>query len=180
VSIPTNMADAVAGIRDGTIGIQQVMIGDIVVSALIGLRTPSRYEVTSRPVQSGYSIELGMIQAKEPIEMTIILTNPDYSPEGLVTAALTGSVDALTETWVEKRDTLYAYQSARSIIPLTTHDRGFSEVVVELIDPRFDPEEDWDAWIGDVTFRPFSSQSGESAVDLEDAKTAANSAVGSF
>ena len=181
VGIPTNIADAAAAIRDGSIVPQDVKIGEIVVSALTGLQTPKRKEVTRRPVQAGYSVSMGVIDVPDEIEMDIVLANPDYSPEGLVTAALTGSPEQLTETWTEKRDALYAAMDAREIVDCTTHDQGFPpEFVIESIEPAYDSEEDWERWIGTVRLVHFGIQSGETAVDLADAKTAAIAAVGAL
>lgn len=180
MSIPTNIADAAAAIRDGSIGAQDVMIGELVVSALTGVRISERKEVTRRPVQAGYSVDMGVIDVPVEIEMDIVLANPDYSAEGLVTAALTGSPEQLTETWTEKRDTLYALMRNKEIIDVTTHDQGFSGFVIESIDPMYDAEEDWEGWIGSVRLVAFSNQGGATAVDMANAKTAATAAVGSF
>jgi hypothetical protein len=180
MSIPTNIADAAAGIRDGTIGVQQVKIGDVVVSALSSVRITKRKEVTRRPVQAGYSVEMGVIDVPTEIEMDIILANPDYSPEGLVTAALTGSPEQLAETWTEKRDALYAVMETKEIVDVTTHDQGFASFVIESIEPNYDAEEDWEGWIGTVRIVSFRNQGGETAVDMASAKTAATAAMGSF
>ena len=180
MTIPTNIADAIAGLRDGTIGSQQVKIGDLYVSALSGLRIPKRKEVTRRPVQAGYSVDMGVIDTPTEIEMDIVLANPDYSPEGFVTAGLTGSPEQLTETWTEKRDLLYSTMESKEIVDVTTHDQGFSSFVIESIEPHYDAEEDWEGWVGTVRLVHFGNQSGTSAVDIADAKTAATVYVGSF
>ena len=178
MSIPTNLADAVAGVRDGTIGAQQVKIGELIVSALTGVRISRRKEVTRRPVQAGYSVDMGVIDTPDQIEMDIVLANPDYSPEGLITAAVTGSVSELTETWTDKRDQLYAIMDGREIIDVTTHDHGFSSFVIEEIEPRFDAEEDVEGWVGTVRLVKFANQNSTTAVDLANAKSAAKAYVG--
>jgi hypothetical protein len=178
VGIPTNIADAAASIRDGSIVPQEVKIGDVVVSALTGARITQRKEVTRRPVQAGYSVDVGVIDTPTEIEMDIVLANPDYSPEGLVTAALTGSPEQLTETWTEKRDALYATMESKEIIDVTTHDQGFSSFVIESIDPVYDANEDWEGWIGTVRLVSFGNQGGDAEVSLADAATAALAAVG--
>lgn len=178
MSIPTNLADAVAGVRDGTIGVQQVKIGNIVVSALSGLRVTRRKEVTRRPVQAGYSVDMGVIDTPDQVEMDIVLANPDYSPEGLVTAAATGSLSALTDTWTDKRDQLYAIMDGREIVDITTHDQGFSSFVIEEIEPHYDVEEDVDGWVGTVRLVKFANQNSTTAVDLANAKSAAKAYVG--
>jgi hypothetical protein len=181
MSIPTNIADVAAGIRDGTIGVQQVRIGDVVVNALIGLQAPRRKEVTKRPVQAGYSVSMGVIDIPDEIEMIIVLGNPDYSPEGLVTAALTGSPEQLAETWKEKIDALTVIFDTRQIVDFTTHVCGYPPIfVIDELIPISDNEEDWDGWIGTVHLSQFGLQGGETAVDMASAKTAATAAVGSF
>jgi hypothetical protein len=181
MTIPTNVADAVAGIRDGSIVTQQVKIGSVVVSALSSLRVPRRKDVTRRPVQAGYSVQMGVIDVPDEISMDIILANPDYSPEGLVTAALTGSVAALTETWKEKRDALYSIFDNKEIVAVTTHENGYPPIyVIDEIDPKFEADEDYEGWIGSVHLVQFGSQSGDTAVDMAAAKTAATAYVGSF
>ena len=181
MGITTNIADVVAGLRDGSIVPREVRIGTVVVSALTGLRTPRRKDVTRRPVQAGYSVSMGVIDVPDEIEMEVVLANPDYSPEGMVTAALTGSVSSLTETWAEKRDALYALFDDKEIVDFTTHEIGYPPVyVVAEIDPQYDSEEDWEGWIGTVRLVQFGSQANDTAVDVDKAKTAASSYVGSF
>lgn len=180
MTIPTNIADAVASIRDGSIGAQQVMIGDLIVSALTGVRIVHRKEVTRRPVQAGYSVDVGVIDVPVEIEMDIVLANPNYSPEGFVTAGLTGNLELLTQTWTEKRDLLYTIQENKEIVAVTTHDMGFPKFVIESIEPVYDAEEDWEGWIGTVRLVSFGNQGGDTAVDISAAKTAADANVGRF
>ena len=182
MSIPTNIADAAAAVKDGTLVPQNVMIGDVVISALIGLRAPRRKEVTRRPVQAGYSVALGVIDVPDEVEMVVVLGNPDYSPETLVTAAPTGEMSSLTDTWKEKFDTLEAYFNNKDLVDFTTHDKGYPPTfVIEEMDPLYDNEEDWEGWIGTIRLVDFGSQgASQTAVDLDDAKTAAKAYVGSF
>jgi len=181
MTIPTNLADAIAGMRDGTIGVQQIMIGDVIVSALGELRMPVRKDITRRPVQAGYSVSKGIIDTPDEIEMDIVLANPDYSPEGLVGAAINGDVESLTETWVEKKDQIYSDFNEKKIISFTTHEQGFPPIyAIEMIDPKYNAEEDWEGWIGTVRLVKFGIQSGATSVDLADAKKAATVYVGSF
>ena len=178
MGISTNIADAAAAVREGSIGIQNVMIGDVFVSSLTALRITYRKEVTRRPVQAGYSIPMGVIDTPIEIEMDIVLANPDYSVEGLVGAALTGSPEQLSETWTEKRDALMALWSSKEIVDVTSHDQGFSGYVIESIEPQYDAEEDWEGWIGTVRLVYWGDQGGETARDLADAKTAAKASMG--
>lgn len=181
VGIPTNIADAAAAVRGGDIFPQEVKIGDLVVSALTGLRTPRRKEITRRAVQAGYSVSMGVIDVPDEIEMDIIFANPDYSLEGILTSVLTGSPEQLAETWVEKRDALYALFDSREIIDCTTHDQGYPPVfVIESIEQQNDADDDWEGWIGTVRLVQFGTQSGDTAVDLLSAASAATAGVGAF
>lgn len=180
MTIPTNIADAAASARDGTLGAQQIMIGELVISALTGVRITQRKEVTRRPVQAGYLVDMGVIDTPTEIEMDIVLANPDYSPEGLLTAALTGDIEQLTMTWSEKRDALYAMMNDKEIVDVTTHDQGFSSFVIESIEPRYDADDDWEGFIGTVRLVSFNNQGGDTKIDLANAKTAATAAVGAF
>ena len=179
MSMPTNIVDAVAGIRNGTIGIQQVMIGDLVVNVLNGLQIIRQKEVTRRPVQAGYSVDLGVIDLPLEIRMRCIFTNPDYSPEGLITAGLTGSLEALTMTWVEKRDRLYGIFNGKEIVSATTHDQSFPAIfIVDSVDDIYDPEEDGDGYIGEVHLVQFGVNNSATVDDVAQAKTAAKAMVG--
>lgn len=181
MSIPTNISDAVASIRDGSITPKEVKIGPVVVSALTGLRTPRRQEVTRRPVQAGYSVSMGVIDVPDEIEMDIVLANPDYSSEGMVTAALTGSVSALTQTWREKRDALFSLFDTKEIVDFTTHEESYGAIyVVSEIETHYDNEEDWEGWVGTIHLIQFGEQLGDTSVDIDAAKTAADAYVGSF
>ena len=180
MSIPTNIADAASAIKDGTIGEQDVMIGEIMVSALTAVRITEHKEVTRRPVQAGYSVPMGVIDVPIELEMEIVLANPDSSAEGLIGAALTGSPEQLTETWKEKFDAIKALFDAKEVIDVTTHDRGFSGYIIEAIEPVYDAEEDWEGWVGTIRFVYWGSQGGETTSALDAAKTAATAAVGAF
>lgn len=178
MSIPTNIADVIAGIRDQSLGLQQVMIGDLVVDSLTGLSIKRAKEVTRRPVQAGYNVDLGVIDTPLEIEMSVVLANPDYSPEGFVTAALTGDLSQLTSTWREKRDQLYDMWGAKEILPVTTHDQGFDNLVIDWIEDLYDNEEDWEGYVGVVHLVAFGGANQDSVVGLENAENAAKVYVG--
>ena len=178
MSIPTNLADAIAGIRDGSLGTQQAMIGDIVIDALTSLQITRTKQVTDKPVQAGFSVGVGVIDVPMEIEIGLIFANPDYSPEAFITAGLTGQLEALGSTWIEKRDKLYAKFQSREIVTVTTHDQGFSSFVISSVSDQYDSEEDWDGYIGTVTLSEFGTRNLDSVVDLENAATAAKAYVG--
>ena len=181
MSTLTNLADAIAGLRDGTLGTQQVKIGSLVVSALLGLSIPRKKKITKRPVQAGYAVAMGVIDVPDEIEMDIVLADPVFLPEGMVASALTGLPEEISETWKEKKDLLYSMFDEKEIVDLTTHEVGYPPIyVIKEIDPKYEAEEDWDGWIGTVRLAQFGAQDGTSAVDMDDAKTAATAYVGSF
>lgn len=179
MSIPTNIVDAAAQIRDGTIGvIDLITIGDLQVSALTGLQVPREKDVTRRRVQAGFEVINGMLDVSTDIIMDIVLGNPDFSPEAGVTAALTGSFAGFTETWRDKRDTLYAMFDDNEIINVTTHEGSYPSYVISRINPVFDNEENWDCYIATVTLTPFNNQQLQSITDVADAMTASRKSVG--
>lgn len=179
MSIPTNIVDAAAQIKDGTLGvINLITIGDVQVSALTGLQQPREKEVVRRRVQAGFEVIVGAVELSTDIVMDVVLANPDFSPEAAVTAALTGSFAGFTDTWRDKRDALYAIFETNEIISGSTHQGPFSSYLVSRIEPLFDNMENWDCWIGRVTLTPFNNQQLEAAADVANAMTAAKKSVG--
>ena len=178
MSVPTNIADVIAGLRDGSLGVQQVAIGDLIIDGLLALRITRTKQVTEKPAQAGFSVGVGVIDTPIQIEMDILLSNPDYSPDALITAGLTGELSTLSSTWVEKRDALYAAFNSREIQSVTTHDQGFSNLVMASVSDLYDAEEDWDGYLGTVSLVEFAAQNLDSVVDLSDAAAAAKVYVG--
>lgn len=179
MSIPTNIVDAAAQIKDGTLGvIDLIIIGDVQVSALTGLLQPREKDVTRRRVQAGFEVINGMVELSTDIVLDVVLTNPDFSPEAAVTAALTGGFDGFTDTWREKRDGIYAMFEANEIIDGSTHQGPFTSHVISRIEPLFDNMENYDCWIGRITLTPFDNQQLDAAADVDNAMTAAKKTVG--
>jgi hypothetical protein len=108
------------------------------------------------------------------------LANPAFSPENLVGAAISGDLAALTKTWREKRDELFALYNDKTIVDVTTHDQSYSPLVIDEITPQYDVEMDVDGWIGTVHLIAFDNQGGDTALDLADASTAATMAGGAL
>lgn len=179
MSIPTNMIDAAAQIKDGTLGvIKLITIGDIQVSALTGLSALREKEVTRRRVQAGFEVINGAVELATDLVLDIVLANPDLSPEAGVTAALTGSFAGFLDTWRDKKDALYAEFDAGTILSVTTHENTYPARVISRIEPLFDVENNWDCWIGRVTFTPFDNQQNEAISDVATAITAGKKSVG--
>lgn len=179
MSIPNNIVDAAAQIKDGTLGvISLITIGDVQVSALTGLQQPREKDVTRRRVQAGFEVINGMVEISTDIVMDVVLANPDFSPEAAVTAALTGTFAGFTETWRDKRDGIYAMFEADEIINGTTHQGAFNSYVISRIEPLFDDAENYDCWIGRITLTPFNNQTLEAIADVAGAITAGRKTVG--
>jgi hypothetical protein len=179
MSIPTNVVDAVSAIKDGTLGvIATIQIGDVVVSALTGLQWPMEREVTRRPVQAGFSVVMGANIVPGDIVMDVVLANPNFAPEAVVTAALTGGMSGFTATWREKKSQLEQYFTDGEILDGTTHIAPFSGYLISRLEPRFDNEENWDCWIANVTLTPFDNRQADADTGAAGAMTAALQSVG--
>jgi hypothetical protein len=181
MGIPTNAVDAVSQIKDGTLGIiDVVMIGELTVSALRGLQAPSELEVTMRPVQAGFDVAEMAIKKNRVITLDIVLANPDFSVEAGVEALMTGSVDNFTETWRDKKASLEAMQDNLDIVQITTHEGVYDDMIISRIEPFFDVDENWEAWIGAVTCTQISTGQQESSDDIAGAATSALQSVGAM
>lgn len=176
----TNIIDAVMAGRDGDVGVQQAKIGDLLIDVLRGLRVTHRKEVTRRPVQRGFSVDVGVNDTPVEVEMDIAFCNPDFSPEGMLEAAISGSVEVITKTYREKVDELFAAFNEKRIVDATTHDATYYPLVIEEISPLYDNEEDLEGWVGTVRLVSFNNQGGDTAVDINDAETAATVAAGAL
>ena len=103
MTIPTNVADAAQAINDGTLGvIEDIMIGDLLISALMGLQTPLETVITRKPIQEGFSITDAAVHQPQGIQMMICLANPDFSIDAGIDAALSGSFAGFTDSWRDK------------------------------------------------------------------------------
>lgn len=179
MSIPSNIIDAAAQIKDGTLGvIDLITIGDVQVSALTGLQAPREKDVTRRRVQAGFEVINGMVELSTDLVLDIVLGNPDFSPEAAVTAALTGTFAGFTETWQDKRDSLTALFDTNEIVNVTTHENSYPSRVISRLEPLFDNTENYDCWVGRVTLTPFNNQQLEAVTDVASAMTAAKKSMG--
>lgn len=149
--ISNNVTDLVQSIRDGDVGvIDQVLIGDLVVSALFGLDAPETLSLTRRRIQSGADMATMAVDDIQPITMDVCFANPEISIDGALTAAITGDAGTLTETWREKRDELRKLKENREVLTITTHDDQYDSFIITGIYPIFDSDENWDAFICSV------------------------------
>lgn len=158
MTLPLTLASAAAAIQDGTLGlIETVSIGDVIVSALIGLDGGDWLDVTSRPIESGLEITECAIATPVERTLTVCLANPDFSAESGLKAALEGSVTAFTETWRDKRDRLYKYFTDREIIELTTHENFYENMLIYGIAPFWDVDENYNCFFAQVSLRQITT-----------------------
>lgn len=148
---PNNATDLIQSIRDGEVGvIDQILIGDMVVSAMFGLDAPETLSLTNRKIQSGADIATMAIDDRTVITMDICLANPEISLDAAITAAATGDIGVMSETWRDKRDELRQMKTERQVIDVQTHDNLYPSFLITGIYPIFDSEENWDAFICSV------------------------------
>jgi hypothetical protein len=179
MGIPNNIVDAASAIKDGTLGvINTITIGDVIVSALTGLSVTYDKEVTRRPVQSGFEVTLAAVINPTDIVLDVVLANPSFAPEAAVGAALTGNISGFTETWRERIAQLKSYFNENTIVDATTHEDVYPSRLVSRIVPTFDPVENFDCWIGQVTLAPFDNLQADTTVSVDNAMTAGKQAVG--
>jgi hypothetical protein len=159
MTLPSTISDATNALVGGLLGtIQQVKIGDILVSACTGLSNPREVTITEKPLAAGYPITDAIVPVPQEITLDIIFANPQYSAEAIASALLTGNASSLTESWRDKRDKLYAYQDNKEIIEAQTHENNYTDMVVKLIDPVFDPENNWDGFFATVVLHQITQQ----------------------
>jgi hypothetical protein len=181
MGIPNNLADAVAAIRSGKVQISDtIKIGDLVVSVLTGISGGDTKEVSGRPVVAGY--DTTEIARRGPWSRTlkIMLMNPDLSLEAGMKAALTGQVTALMETWADKLQRLRDIFDTDEIVTVQTLDMIRENCLVTGIEDMYDPDENWDCWIGSVTVAQIDLRQGGTVAGVADAMTASTKQVGAL
>lgn len=167
MSYPTNIVDAAAAIKDGTLGpIGDVKIGDVVVSGLMGISGPDEMHVTTRSIQAGYDITDAITRKQSIKSLEIILANPDFSPDAAITAALTGSFAGFTDTWRDKKEQLYETMYGKNIIEVVTHEDFWPSRVISSIEPLYEIDENMDLFMATVVIteirQPKNALSGDS------------------
>lgn len=167
MGIPTNIVDAASAIKNGDLGLlTEVKIGELVVSALVGISGSDVTDIVQRPVEAGFSNTDSAIDKPRERLLEVVLTNPDFSVESGVQAALTGSVSQFTETWRDKKEKLYAIKKQKLIIDVVTHDEIFPSMMIAEITPHYDVEENWEAFVATVRLQEYQvEQTDESLLD---------------
>jgi len=154
MGFPTNIADAAASIRDGSLGlIEEIKIGDLVVSALTAISYSHEMDITEKPMQAGYDATDAAKELPLTFNIDICLANPDYSIEAGLTAALTGNAETLTQTWRDKRNQLYEYWQTKTVVSFQAHDSITESLLIQRIEPYFDVNENYDAFFANVTLK---------------------------
>lgn len=150
MTIPVSAAAASAALAAGTLQLEYVKIGDLVVSACTGLSGANEVTITEKPIGAGYPITDAAVDVPLEKSLDIVFANPQYSAEAIAAALLSGEADSLTESWRDKKDILYEIQSTREIVTLQTHEGSYENMLIRVIDPVFDNVENWDGWFGTV------------------------------
>lgn len=149
--IPNNISDAASAIRDGKFGLIEVIkIGDLVVSALMGLSAPRELIPTRKAIEDGYEITDAAVKVPDELIMGICLANPEFSLEAGLTAAMTGGVDSFLDTWRDKKAYLEQLQDDRELVEVQTHEGVYPSMLVRTIDPIYDVDFNADAFIATV------------------------------
>ena len=153
--------------------LEDVKIGEILVSSCTGLSGSTELSITEKPIGAGYAITDAAVDV--PIEKTldICFAPPQYSAEAIAAALLTGEIDSLTESWQDKKNALYALQSSREIVTLQTHEGSYPNMLVRLIDPAFDNIKNWDAFFCTVVMHQITPLEDEGGGGLLDAASEA-------
>ena len=147
MSIAGNLASA-AGSLIG--GMEEIKIGDLLVSALTALDGSDPLDVTMKPVDQGFIMTDAAVAMPVHRTLEICLADPEFSPEALVQAALSGNAAALTMSWREKKDLLYKMKNDRELVTVQTQDDVFESMIIQDISPHYDVMDNWDAFFATV------------------------------
>jgi hypothetical protein len=181
MGFPTNIADAAAAYRDGSLGlIEEIKIGDLVVSALTAIDYSHEMEITEKPLQAGYDATDAAKEIPIEINIDICLANPDYSIEAGLTAALTGNAESLVQTWRDKKNQLYEYWKTKTLVSFQSHESIEDSLLIRSIRPYFDVDENYDAFFANVTLKKIKivgQESEDFSTDIKK-KTAPKSNAG--
>jgi hypothetical protein len=167
---PANLTDAISAARDGELGdIEEIKIGDLVVSALTGLQSPRFARVTRKPVETGFEIADAIVFESRELSLDICLANPDFSVEAGIGAALSGSLEQFSETWRDKKAKLEEIYDTKQIVTVQTHDEILDNMVIEMIDPYYDVEDNSDAYFANVVMVQIKYGSTQASTGIVDA-----------
>jgi len=164
MGFPGGIADAASAIAAALLGlIDDVKIGDMIVSSLTDLSNPSELRITRKPISMGYAITDAAVDVPREITLGICLADPQLSAEALAAAVLNGTVDSLTESWRDKRAYIEQIQTDRELVTVQTHEGVYFNMLLQRIDPIWDVSFNGDALFASCTFVQVN------IIDLEDA-----------
>jgi len=147
MSIAGNLASAAKSLLDA---MEDAKIGDLTLSALMGLEGSDPLDVTQKPVDAGFVMTDAAVALPTQRTMEICLADPELSIEALAQAALTGDTAALTQTWREKKDLLYKMKDDRELVTIQTHEEVLESMLIQDIIPHYDVNENLDAFFATV------------------------------
>jgi hypothetical protein len=169
MGIPNSIADVVQSIRDGEVGLIDVIkIGDLTVSQLTGLSVPKSLTPTRKPVQAGFAMTDAAVFDPRELNMQILLANPDFSIEAGTTAVLSGNIDSLTKTWRDDKRDLEKKMDELEILTIQTHEGVYESMLITLIDPLYDVDDNSNAFIATVNAIQITQVQDESTGGLID------------
>jgi len=154
--ISPSIGDAIRDIRNGTFGdIDVFKIGDIFVDVLTAENGSDEMQITTHPVQAGFEVTTAAIRVPTTKTLSIVLMDPEYSAGAFTTAAITGSVQQLTQTKEEKVDKLYSHFNSRDIIDIVSMSGILQSMIIESITPIYESSDTYDVWVADVRVRKY-------------------------
>jgi len=186
-SIPSNLVDVANQIRNGDIGIIDVVKfspyedigeGDLIISALTGISGSDKKRVTRRPVQAGFQVVKGVVDVPSDKVLTIILADPDFSAEAGIQAALDGSIAGFTDTWRDKKQKLYDFFNGLAVMEINLPDDVLPSKFISEIEPLFDVDENWACLVARVVLTDFDNRQQGAVDDVETALTSGIQDVG--
>lgn len=166
MGIGSNLADAAKSVAGAILGPMDVaMIGELTVDVLVDVTGGDSQVITERRLESGYTIADAVIPVPKERSVEIWLTDPEYSADALIGAALSGDPGSLTESWQDKRSQLYAYKDGKEVIALQTHEELIDNMVITDIEPLYDAEENYEGFHCVVTLRQIITAETTEAAD---------------
>ncbi len=152
MGFPAAIATAAAAAAKAILGLVDVVkIGDLPVSALTSLSNPSELRVTRKPIGSGYAITDAAVDVPREITMGVCLADPQFTPDEIAAALLSGTLSSLTESHRDKRAALEQKKEDRELFALQTHEGVYFNMLIQSIDPIWDVDSNWDAFFASVT-----------------------------
>jgi len=95
-----------------------VLIGDLVIDVLSFEDVTYAYEITSKPIESGFKISEAKIKKPVRIRCEGVLTDSALTPSALASGFISGSGFSL-DTWQDKKDQLKLIADRSELIDIT-------------------------------------------------------------